>query len=241
MRSRNIKPSFFINEQLSEISFPGRILFIGLWCLADRRGVLKSRHRRIKAEIFPYDDVDVGFELSELAKHDLICLYEDDEGVELIQVTNFQKHQKPHPKESENGFPVCSAVKINGKPEIKTASPASYCSPLPVPCSLNEEGRDVPAPPFRYANENQIQYATKLLKPHGMTISDWQYKNYKSPGAIPTGNKYLSTGDIDKIVAEFKGKAPRVGAQAPAEFPADPQMTADERRKSKEALEGMKT
>ncbi len=38
MRSRNIKPDFFLNEDLAEVSHTSRLLFIGLWCFADRDG-----------------------------------------------------------------------------------------------------------------------------------------------------------------------------------------------------------
>ena len=58
-RSRNIKPGFFKNELLAELPFEYRILLQGLWCQADRDGLLEARPKRLKAEIFPYDDVDV--------------------------------------------------------------------------------------------------------------------------------------------------------------------------------------
>lgn len=37
-RARNIKPSFFKNEDLADLNPFDRLLFIGLWCLADREG-----------------------------------------------------------------------------------------------------------------------------------------------------------------------------------------------------------
>jgi hypothetical protein len=47
-RARNIKPAFFKNEQLVELGMSTRLLFIGLWCLADREGRLEDRPKRIK-------------------------------------------------------------------------------------------------------------------------------------------------------------------------------------------------
>lgn len=55
MRARNIKPGFFLNEEIGELDTGCRLLFIGLWCLADREGFLKYRPKRISIEIFPYD------------------------------------------------------------------------------------------------------------------------------------------------------------------------------------------
>ena len=56
MRSRNIKPGFFANDELAELGPYAQLLFVGLWCLADREGRLKDRPKMIKAQIFPYYD-----------------------------------------------------------------------------------------------------------------------------------------------------------------------------------------
>ena len=105
MRSRNIKPSFFKNEELSECSMAARLLFAGLWCLADRSGRLEDRPKRIKAEIFPYDPLNIEKELSDLAAKGFIVRYSVDSS-NYIQITNFQKHQYPHIKEPESTIPA---------------------------------------------------------------------------------------------------------------------------------------
>ena len=74
MRARDIKPGFFKNDQLAECSMAARLLFPGLWMLADREGRIENRPRKIKAEIFPFDDMDVAELLSELEKAGLIRL-----------------------------------------------------------------------------------------------------------------------------------------------------------------------
>jgi len=58
MRARNLKPGFFKNDRLAEIEPLGRLLFAGLWCMADSRGRLEDRVLRIKAEVLPYDSCD---------------------------------------------------------------------------------------------------------------------------------------------------------------------------------------
>ena len=93
-RSRNIKPGFFLNDQLAEIEPLGRLLFAGLWCIADREGRLEDRPRRIKAEVLPYDNCDVDELLNQLAGRGFIVRYEVD-GEGYIQVVNFIKHQNP--------------------------------------------------------------------------------------------------------------------------------------------------
>lgn len=104
-RSRNIKPSFFTNDELAEIPALGRLLFVALWTMADREGRLEDRPKRIKAEALPYDDCDCDELLSELAKRGFIVRYQAGEG-RFIQVVNFTKHQNPHVKESPSSIPA---------------------------------------------------------------------------------------------------------------------------------------
>lgn len=84
-RSRNIKPGFFTNEQLVALPFSTRLLFVGLWTLADRDGRLEDRPLKIKMQVFPGDAVDVEAGLCELATGDdpFIERYEAD-GLRII-------------------------------------------------------------------------------------------------------------------------------------------------------------
>ena len=50
-RSRNIKPGFFKNELLVQLPFEQRLLFIGLWTVADR--ATRIGGQRSKWELFP--------------------------------------------------------------------------------------------------------------------------------------------------------------------------------------------
>lgn len=104
-RARNIKPGFFSNDELADIDPLGRILFIGLWTLADREGRLEDRPRRIKAEVLPYDDCDVEALLDALDAHKFILRYVVGEE-RFIQVLEFKKHQNPHVKESASSIPA---------------------------------------------------------------------------------------------------------------------------------------
>lgn len=103
-RARIIKPGFFKNENLTECSFPARLLFAGLWTLADRAGRLEDRPKKIKMEIFPSDDVDCNELLNELCAHGFIKRYQIDEA-KYIQILTFSAHQKPHQNEKESTIP----------------------------------------------------------------------------------------------------------------------------------------
>lgn len=104
-RARNIKPGFFSNDDLADCQPLARLLFIGLWCIADREGRMEDRPRRIRAEILPYDDCDIDALLDELQHHGFILRYEVG-GEGFIQVLNFTKHQNPHMKEAKSTIPA---------------------------------------------------------------------------------------------------------------------------------------
>lgn len=104
MRARNIKPGFFRNEQLMQVAPLGRLLFAGLWCLADREGRLYDRPRQIKWDILPADACDVDALLTDLARRGFIRRYAVD-GIGYIEVVNFLRHQRPHYKETASTLP----------------------------------------------------------------------------------------------------------------------------------------
>jgi len=104
-RARNIKPGLFKNELLVEQSLFVRLLFVGLWTLADREGRIEDRPKRIKLELFPYDSEDTDAALEILSESGFIKRYEAD-GKRVIQIVNFLKHQTPHGTEKDSDLPA---------------------------------------------------------------------------------------------------------------------------------------
>lgn len=105
-RARLIKPGFFTNEELLELPYEGRLLFAGLWVLADRAGRLEDRPKRIKIELFPADNLDIDALLEQLNQRGFIHRYSVGSQL-LIHVRSFAKHQSPHPKEVPSRLPAC--------------------------------------------------------------------------------------------------------------------------------------
>lgn len=106
-RTRSIKPSFFDNEILGDLPPLTRLLFIGLWGIADREGRLEDRPKRIKKELLGYDDVstdEVSGMLQSLHDTGFIIRYAMQDK-DYIQVINFGKHQNPHVKEKASEIP----------------------------------------------------------------------------------------------------------------------------------------
>lgn len=106
MRTRDIKPGFYLNEDLAECSCWARLIFPALWMLADREGRLEYRPKRIKAEILPYDGEDMVALIGELETHRLVKRYKVD-GKEYLWIPKFLRHQKPHPNEKPSILPPC--------------------------------------------------------------------------------------------------------------------------------------
>lgn len=103
-RARNIKPGFFMNERLAECDPLARILFAGLWCEADRSGILEDRPKRIKANCLPYDECDCHALLEQLRERGFIARYQVA-NVSYIQILAFNKHQNPHIREAASTLP----------------------------------------------------------------------------------------------------------------------------------------
>lgn len=140
MRSRNIKPGFFKNEILASLPPLCRILYSGLWCIADRDGRLEDRPSRIKVEVLPYDECNVDDFLGLLYKSKFIKRYSLN-GLNYIEIPNFQKHQHPHIKEGESTIPAPLLHGMNTKrtPDEHRVKPPD--SPILIPDSpiLNKE------------------------------------------------------------------------------------------------------
>lgn len=139
MRSRNIKPGFFENEDLAECSHAARLLFIGLWCMADREGRLECRTARLKAKIFPYDNCKVGPLLNELLRFPGLVKKYVISGVEYLQITNFVKHQFPHHREKPSEIPPIPDEKAQGLPGACQGQAEGQAVPRSVPAHLNPE------------------------------------------------------------------------------------------------------
>lgn len=133
-RIRTIKPEFFDDEHLCELPFEHRLCFIGLWTQADKAGRMEDRPKRLKARIFPFDDVDMDGILSRLAREGFIVRYRVDEKPLLaIKPTSWIKHQRPRQDEPETVLPQPLAGTVTGPSLRRDESVAAE--------SLGKEGK----------------------------------------------------------------------------------------------------
>ncbi|MBD3812694.1 MAG: hypothetical protein IE917_10790 [Betaproteobacteria bacterium] len=165
-RARNLKPGFFHNADLVELPVETRLLFAGLWTLADREGRIIDRPKQIKMEIYPADSFDVDSMLQALHDFGFILRYKVN-GIRYIQVLNFLRHQNPHHAEKPSLIPapdkpeacpglnvlIPESINLNPESHSRQQQGASCVGrqpaqdePLPEPDQPDEQVDETPPP-----------------------------------------------------------------------------------------------
>ena len=174
-RARNIKPGFFHNESLAECCFQARLLFAGLWTLADREGRLEDLPKRIKAQVFPYDDADMAKLLGELELNGFIKRY-SAEGVNVIWIESFLKNQNPHHTEKDSELPVFNGEVTVKEREINGTTPADSLfidSPTTEsPITEEEPAAKATAPRFKPPSLEEVEEYC-LQRKRGISAQKW--------------------------------------------------------------------
>lgn len=89
-RTRSIKPFFFKDELLADISPKSKILLTGLFVFSSKQGVLFDDRKKIKNQVFPFDkNLDIDFLLDELNSCKAIKFFAN-EGIEYISIPNIK-------------------------------------------------------------------------------------------------------------------------------------------------------
>ena len=148
-RIRYLKPEFWKDEDIAELSPIIRLFFMGLWNFADKSGRLEDRPKYLKKEIFPDQKADVEKFLITLTKvktnsnRPFIQRYEEN-GEKYIQILSWYKHQKPHHTEAESKIPPAPPLsKDNGDGEGKKQSRELRNGEVTVKKPLNEKNKDI--------------------------------------------------------------------------------------------------
>jgi hypothetical protein len=144
-RARNIKPGFFTNEELVELPFSTRLLFIGLWTEADRAGRMEDKPKRIKMKLFPADELDVDQALQQLHDKGFVLRYEVD-GDRFIQILAFDKHQNPHKDERKSEIPAPNLHRASPVQEHEKTGTCPADSPIPDSLPLIPDSSTNPRP-----------------------------------------------------------------------------------------------
>lgn len=104
-RIRTIKPEFFTSADVVGCSPLARLLFIALWCEADRSGRMEWKPKTLKLRYLPADDCSIEALAAELEAAGMLRIYEAD-GRSLAEVPNFGKHQVINNREAQSALPA---------------------------------------------------------------------------------------------------------------------------------------
>ncbi len=113
-RIRTIKPEFFTSEDIVNLSPLARLLYIALWCEADKEGRLVLKPKTIKMRYFPGDSVNIEKLCGELFDAKLVIKYGDD----LAYIPKFGTHQHVNPRETESKLPAPNGVSDIGPKKV---------------------------------------------------------------------------------------------------------------------------
>lgn len=212
MRARGIKPSFFTDERIVELGPLTRLLFIGLWCLADREGRLADKPKQIRLNVLPVDHCDVDAMLTELSNAGFLIRY-DIEGQRFIQIKNFTKHQSPHQKEQASTIP---APDMHQTCTVQAHLTSDSGLRISDPCLLTADG-NTPPPPLQ-GGESMLP-GTEQPKPK----PDQPKPKAKSKPRAP---KPTAGGLPEFAVVLAEWNAQNVSAGLPPAFSTDSRLTS---------------
>lgn len=109
-RIRTIKPEFFTSEDIVSLSPYARLLYIAIWCEADREGRLAWKPKTFKMRYLPADDVDINALCAEILQAELVKQYGDA----YAYIPAFHAHQHINPREATSQLP--EPPKADAKP-----------------------------------------------------------------------------------------------------------------------------
>jgi hypothetical protein len=100
-RIRTIKPEFFTSEDIVEMPPLARLLYIALWCEADKEGRLSWKPKTFKMRYLPADECNIEDIAAVLVDRKLLILYGDG----FAFIPSFKDHQHINPREKESVLP----------------------------------------------------------------------------------------------------------------------------------------
>lgn len=201
LRCRMIQPQFFTSEQVVNCSFGARILFQGLWCLADREGRVQDRPSQIKLALFPVDKVNIERLFSELVSVGLIVRYEAEEQ-RCIWIPRFKNNQPIHPHEAKSTLPE-PPEKSPAKVDVITCPDMSGHLTVAVTEAVSESEKqegESEGEPSAGVNGNGKPQPTEILAPEDL-VQAWN--EIVVPLGLPAVEK-LSGSRRQKVLIRLK-------------------------------------
>jgi hypothetical protein len=129
-RLRTVHHEVALDDRLAECSWPARLAVVLLPTIADRDGRMRDNPKKIKAQIFPFDDgLDVDAVLDELAKVERLERYNVN-GTRYLQLANWDDQQRPHIREAKSTIPGLCTVSAEHQPKEVPSTNAIQAGPV---------------------------------------------------------------------------------------------------------------
>lgn len=181
-RKRTISPEFFTDEDIADMPPLLRLLFVGMWCQADKAGRMKDKPRTIQAQVLPFDDVDIDASLNELARRGFIFRYTID-GTGYIQIRTWAKHQNPHHTERDSDLPsVVESEQLEQEPlnnGADTVRARSTPNRVPFPCPMSHDPETMTKKPtVARFNKPTVGDVERYCKDKSLGIDARQFVDY---------------------------------------------------------------
>lgn len=118
---RGVKPEYWTDIDILELSLEARLFYIGLWNFVDDNGVFEWSPKQLKVLIFPCDNVDIDKCLKQLLKKQVGKFKHEEKEYGIIW--SFGKHQKIDNRYRKEILPT--TVLPRRVPAVPTESPAT--------------------------------------------------------------------------------------------------------------------
>ena len=193
-RIRTVKPDFFTSEDICALTPYARLLYIGLWCEADREGRLVWQPKTFKRRYLPDDNCDADAVCMELLARDLVRVYGDDD--EYAYIPTFLDHQKPNPREAKSTLPT---------PDVHAANLDLHASNPDAHAQGGKEGKGKEGKEYSVPNGTDAPDAASVVFGQGLA---WMMKATGKPESQCRSQLGKWRGMIgDAALIEVLGKA----------------------------------
>jgi hypothetical protein len=136
-RIRTVKPEFFTDERMAQLSALARLLFIGLWCEADREGRLEWRPATLKWKYLPADDCDIAAVCKELVDAGRVVTYTCENKLYAV-IPSFREHQHINQREQDSKIPAPPGTK-----RVRARASTDNAGSEPVTARGEGKGREL--------------------------------------------------------------------------------------------------
>lgn len=226
-RMRSVKPEFWTDPDIADLSRDARLLYIGLWNLSDEWGRLRGDGRYLKGQLFAYDDdltaADIQRLVDELDKAGKVVKYEHD-GRPYLFLPTLAKHQRLEPDRVPSRLPAPPSADMSTPGDVSSEPRANESdtstndlalSRQHVAGSMKQAAGKARATRAPTAAADRLAEAARLIAAAcaiadadafavAETISR-ERRPRNLPGLVRT---LIDTGDIGAFLADAQARAP---------------------------------